>query len=493
VFSSRSAHRAASPPGRSASRGRSTFLRMTSRTVLPVAAVGGLAALSMAVPAVGVTVASPAAHVSSAHPIPDVTGPMVKTTQFPAPQTIAQCQADFKINCYTPVQYRVAYDLNPLYSGAATGRAITGAGETIVIVDAFGSPTIENDLRTFDAQFGFPNPDLQIDQFGAVPPFDPNNATQVGWAEETSLDVEYAHSIAPGAKIILAETPVAEEEGTSGFPQMMAAEESLINSGQADVISQSFGATENTFPGFSNGNFSSLLDLRFAFKDAAAHGVTVLAGSGDEGATNDESDGATLYPYRVDSWPATDPLVTAVGGTQLDLDQAGNRLAPDVVWNDGFGASGGGKSAVFSRPFYQADVSRVVGKSRGTPDISMTAAVNGGAWVYMSFAGIETPGVSDPGWYIIGGTSEATPIMSGIVALADQQARHRLGLINPALYLLGGLQKVGVPRTGIVSVTSGNNSFGGVTGFNATAGYNLATGWGTINAAKFVPALARLG
>jgi subtilase family serine protease len=123
----------------------------------------------------------------------------------------------------------------------------------------------------------------------------------------------------------------------------------------------------------------------------------------------------------------------------------------------------------------------------------MTAAVNGGAWVYMSFAGIESPGVSDPGWYIFGGTSEATPIMSGIVALADQQARHRLGLINPALYALGALQKAGVPGTGIVSVTSGNNSFGGVTGYNATAGYNLATGWGTIDAAKFVPALARLG
>jgi subtilase family serine protease len=151
VFSSRSAHRATSPPGRSASRGRSTILRMTSRTVLPVAAVGGLAALSVAVPASGGTVASPAAHVSSVHPIPDATGPMLKTAQFPAPQTIAQCQADFGINCYTPVQYRVAYDLNPLYSGKATGRAITGAGETIVIVDSYGSPTIENDLRTFDA------------------------------------------------------------------------------------------------------------------------------------------------------------------------------------------------------------------------------------------------------------------------------------------------------------------------------------------------------
>jgi subtilase family serine protease len=427
------------------------------------------------------------------HPVPDVTGPILKTAQFPAPQTIAQCQADFGINCYTPVQYRVAYDLNPLYSGKATGRAITGAGETIVIVDSYGSPTIASDLHTFDTQFGFPDPVLQVDKFGNVPPFDPTNSTEVGWAEETSLDVEYAHSIAPGAKIILAETSVAETEGVTGFPQMMAAEDSLIKSGQADVISQSFGATENTFPGFSSGNYSSLLDLRYAYKDAAAHGVTVLAGSGDEGVTNYESDGETLYPYRVNSWPASDPLVTAVGGTQLNLDQSGNKITPDVVWNDGYGASGGGTSAVFSRPFYQIGVSGVVGKKRGTPDISMTAAVNGGAWVYMSFAGIESPGVSDPGWYIFGGTSEATPIMSGIVALADQQARHRLGLINPALYLLGALQKAGVPRTGIVSVTSGNNSFGGVTGYNATAGYNLATGWGTIDAAKFVPALARVG
>ena len=83
--------------------------------------------------------------------------------------------------------------------------------------------------------------------------------------------------------------------------------------------------------------------------------------------------------------------------------------------------------------------------------------------------------------------------MAGIVALADQQAGHRLGLINPALYRLGALQQYGVPNTGIVSVTSGNNSFNGVTGFHAKPGYNLATGWGTIDAAQFVPALARFG
>ena len=148
-----------------------------------------------------------------------------------------------------------------------------------------------------------------------------------------------------------------------------------------------------------------------------------------------------------------------------------------------------GSPAVFSRPLFQTGVRGVVGGHRGTPDISMSAAVNGGCWVYMSFAGIETPGVSDPGWYIFGGTSEATPIFSGIVALADQVAGHRLGLINPALYALGAASQHGV-NTGLVDITSGNNSFAGVTGFNAGPGYDLASGWGTINAARFVPALA---
>ena len=309
----------------------------------------------------------------------------------------------------------------------------------------------------------------------------------VGWAEETTLDVEYAHSIAPGAKIVLAETPVAEVEGTSGFPEMMSAEQSLINRGIGDVITQSFGATENTFPGFSSGDFSSLLDLRFAFKDALAHGVTVLASSGDDGATDAESDATTLYPMRVNSWPSSDPLVTSVGGSMLNLDDNGNRLSPDVVWNDRFGAGGGGESGVFSRPIYQIGVSHDVGKSRGTPDISMSAAVNGGAWIYTSFGGVSV------GWHIIGGTSEASPIFSGIVALADQVAHHRLGLINPGLYLLGALSQHRDHNTGLVDITSGNISFAGVTGFNAGTGYDLASGWGTIDAAKFVPALARVG
>jgi subtilase family serine protease len=440
----------------------------------------------LAMPVTAATTVTASGHATTAKvrvatPIPQISRPIQFTSQLPAPISTTDCQADFGIACYTPLQYHTAYDLNPLYSAG-----ITGAGRTIDIVDAFGSPTIASDLATFDAQFGLPAVNLTIDKFGTIPPFDPTNGTMVGWALETTLDVEYAHSIAPGAKIVLAETPVAEVEGTSGFPQMMNAEQSLINQGVGDVISQSFGATENTFPGFAQGNFSSLLDLRYAFQDAALHGVTVVAGSGDTGATNYESDGATLYPMPVNSWPSSDPLVTSVGGTMLNLANNGNRLSPDVVWNDGFGASGGGDSQVFGRPLFQLGVANVVGDHRGTPDISMTAAVNGAAWIYLSFAGED-----GPGWYLVGGTSEATPIFAAIVALADQVAGHRLGDINPDLYLLGALSQHTKVPTGLVDVTSGNNSFAGVTGFNAAPGYDMASGWGTIDANVFVHALAQ--
>jgi subtilase family serine protease len=479
VFSRRTARRAA-PEGRAASRRPSALARVTARAVVPVAAVGGLAGLSLAAPAV--TAAAPAAaHLSSARVVPAIGHP-VFTKTLVAPISTTDCQAQLGIACYSPLQYRVAYNLNSLYK-----RGITGAGRTIVIVDSFGSPTIANDLHVFDQQWGFPDPHLQVMKFGNVPPYDPTNSDMVGWAFETTLDVEYAHAIAPGAKIVLAETPVSEVEGTSGLPEMMNAEKSLIDRGIGDVITQSFGATENTFPGFSSGDFSSLLNLRYAFKDALAHRVTVLAASGDNGATDFESDASTLYPYRVNSWPSSDPLVTSVGGTMLNLDNSGNRLSPDVVWNDGFGAGGGGVSGVFKRPVYQNVVTKDVGKKRGTPDISMSAAVNGAAWVYTSFGGEPV------GWHLVGGTSEASPIFSGIVALADQVAHHRLGLLNPGLYLLGVLSQHGSHGTGIVDVTSGNNSFGGVTGFTAKAGYDLASGWGTIDAAKFVPALARFG
>jgi subtilase family serine protease len=472
-----------SAPGIRSARAKSLAGRIVRITV-PVAAVAGL----LAYQAAGVSTAAAgrlaprvSAHVAAA--VPDISRPINVAREFPSPLSTTHCQADIGISCYTPLQYYKAYNLGPLYKAG-----INGAGRTIVIVDSFGSPTVASDVKTFDAQFGLPGPNLKIEKFGNVPPFDPTNSTMVNWAFETTLDVEYAHAVAPGAKIVLAETPVAEVEGTSGFPEMMGAEKSLIDRGVGDVITQSFGATENTFPGFGQGNFASLRRLRFAFKDALRHRVTVLAASGDEGATDAESDASTLYPFRVNSWPSSDPLVTSVGGAQLSLDDNGNRVAADKVWNDGFGAGGGGESQVFRRPLFQIGVRNVVGGHRGTPDISMSAAVDGAAWIYDSFLG-----AGQSGWDLVGGTSEASPIFSGIVAMADQAAGHRLGLINPALYLLGGLSQHTRIPTGLVDITTGNNSFGGVTGFNAVTGYDLASGWGTIDAHKFVHALAHLG
>jgi subtilase family serine protease len=444
-----------------------------------VAAAAGATALTAAAltaaPLTGAATAAPAHTAPAVKVVPAVAGHRL-VHGVSSPLTIAQCQAKWGINCYTPLQYRQAYDLKPLY-----GAGVTGKGRTIVIVDSFGSPTIQHDLDVYSARFGIPSSRVQVVKWGDVPPFDPTNPDHTGWAGESTLDVEMAHAVAPDAHIVLVETGVAETEGVTGLPEMMDAEKAMIEHGVGDVITQSFGATENTFPGFDKGDFSSIENLRYAFKDAQRHGVTVLASSGDAGPTDAMADGVTDYPYPVNSWPSADPLVTSIGGTQLHLDDAGNRTAPDSVYND-YGAGGGGQSHVFARPSYQNGVRGTVGAQRGTPDVSMAAAVDGGAWVYSSY---------DPtavGWDVYGGTSEASPLFSGIVALADQLGGRRVGDIHNALY---SLYKNNPKFSGIVDVADGtNNSYDGVTGYTAVKGYDMATGVGTLDAARFVPALA---
>jgi subtilase family serine protease len=410
------------------------------------------------------------------------------------PPTQAQCEAAFTVPCYQPAQFQAAYNEQPLFK-----RGITGKGETIVIVDSFGSPTIKSDLKTFDAQFGLPNPPSFkiIQPAGPVGTFDP--ATMGGWAGETTLDVEWSHTMAPGANILLVETPVAETEGVAGFPQIVKAENYVVNHHLGQVISQSFGATEQTFP-----SAQSLLELRSAYVNAYRHHVTVLAASGDTGATGySNTAGTLLYTHRAVDWPASDPLVTGVGGTQLQLDTSGNRTAPDQVWNDSFNkslnqvffgnsgpnalATGGGKSSIFERPGYQRG-DGVRGDRRGVPDVAMSGACSGLVVTYQSYPGQQA------GWYVVCGTSEASPLFAGIVALADQMAHHSLGLINPALYELSARR-----APGLVDVTTGNNTVAftqnstlfTVNGFDAGLGYDLASGVGTINAALFVPELAR--
>ncbi|MEV7184936.1 S53 family peptidase [Kitasatospora sp. NPDC093102] len=449
----------------------------TLRRALALLAVGAtaLTAGTVAVPTAGSATAAPAHDLAGVHVRPASSGHHNAQGRV-APLSTTQCVSQIGIHCYSPLQYRTAYNLNPLYQ-----EGITGKGRTIVIVDSFGSPTIQHDLEVFDKQWGIPDTNVEVVKWGNVPAFDPKNPDHTGWAGETTLDVEYAHAIAPDAHIILVETGVAETEGTTGLPEMMDAEKSLIKQDRADVISQSFGATENTFPGYDKGDFKSLTDLRYAFQAAADHNVTVLAASGDNGATDAKENGTDLYPYKVNSWPSSDPLVTSIGGTQLTLDDSGKRTAPDKVWHDKSGAGGGGVSGIFERPWYQAGVADVTGNHRGTPDISMSAAVDGAAWTYESY---------DPtsvGWHLTGGTSEATPLFSGVVALADQLAGHRLGQLNWRLY---GLNLLPGKWSGIVDVKQGDNGWDGVTGYNATEGYDLASGLGTIDGATFVHAIA---
>ncbi|WP_030939322.1 S53 family peptidase [Streptomyces sp. NRRL S-646] len=446
-----------------------------ARIGLGVAAATSVAAL--AVTALGTAAPAAVPHTLA---VPAVAGHTL-AHDVSSPLTSEQCQAKWHINCYTPLQYRKAYDLNALYR-----KGVTGKGRTIVIVDSYGSPTVQHDLDVYSHQFGLPSTKVKVVKWGHVPAFDPKNSDMTGWAGETTLDVELAHAVAPAAKIVLVETAVSETEGTTGLPEMMDAEKHLIDQGVGDVISQSFGATENTFPGFDHGDFSSIKKLRYAFQDANRKHVTVLAASGDGGATDLKLDGKTYYKKRVNSWPSSDPLVTSIGGTELHLNDAGDRVKPDSVYNASehdFGAGGGGQSHVFTRPSFQDGVKSKVGTRRGTPDISMAAAVNGGAWIYSSY---------DPtavGWDVTGGTSEATPIFSGIVALADQAAGHRVGNIQKALY---SLYAHNAKANGIVDVNDGtNNSYQGVTGYKAVNGYDMATGVGTVDALKFVPALAK--
>ena len=376
----------------------------------------------------------------------------------------------------SPAQAWTAYDLRPLLRAGIDGR-----GQTIAIVDPFGSPTIAHDVAVFDKRFRLPPLSLRVIQpAGAVPRYRPTPA-RTGAADETTLDVEWAHTMAPGARILLAETPAAENEGRSGFPQIIRAERYVIRHHLAVVISQSFGATEPTFR-----SSAVIRALRGAYRLAAEPGyrVTVVASTGDSGAAGQTYSTRSYFTTPEVLWPASDPLVTAVGGTQLDPVDGATGRGPILAW---FG-SGGGRSAIFARPAYQSSVAGVVGQHRGIPDISMDASCASAAAVYGSYT------AQPSGWSARCGTSLAAPMFAGIVALAAQRAGHTLGAINPALYRMAASH-----APGIVDIVHGDNSFSFskhgkmhlVPGFHAKRGYDLISGLGTVDAAQFVPELAK--
>src|SRR5437899_410095 len=472
---------------------RSLDRRSVTRPVL-VAAL----ALGMASPSLAQRAAAP------------VFRPAVAEWRFlqssPTPPTEAACYAA-GLRCFAPAAMQQAYNVSPLYE-----RGLTGKGKTIAVIDSFGSATIANDLNVFSTAFGLPHlcgeagvtctpgmPTFTILQIQGSPPPNPpppNNGTGQEshnlWALEVSLDVEWAHAIAPEANIILVTTPTAEILGVQGFSQMMNAVQYVVDHHLADVISMSLAAGEGTFSGMA-----SLLPLRQALIDAQTNHVTVLAASGDGGTSNAlkvPTKTPNLIPYPSVEWPASDPLVTAVGGTYLCTDPVTGSVVDSVdppsqcqahpgVREVGWIASGGGYSILFPRPAFQ-DVlppgSTYVGSSvgapgpnsnmRGVPDIAFQASARTGTLVYMTEPATTSSGTgcggANPcsiGWYVVGGTSCSAPQWAGLIAIADQIKGSDLGYINPALYALAAGPNYAVD---FFDVTIGNNQTTSIPGYS---------------------------
>jgi subtilase family serine protease len=445
--------------------------------------------------------------------------PAATDAQFVAsgetPPTQAMCNAIGR-RCFNPTAEENAYNLTPLYAQGHLGQ-----GETIAIVDAFGSETMPHDLRVFNTAFGLPHmcgeegmetgcpagaPTFRVLQQGNVStnPQPPNQGTRQedhsAWALEVALDVEWAHTMAPRANILLVTTPTAETLGVQGFPDFMKAEQTVIAGHLASVISQSFGSGEEAF-----NSPQSLLNLRDAFLAAKANHVTVLASSGDGGTANSYKTPVKnpgTIPFPSVGWPASDPLVTAVGGTYectdaqtgLTIDNtsppASCQVSParrEIGWV----GSGGGFSHVFARPTFQDTLpagSTPIGSMRGVPDVALQASSRTGVLIYTTNPVVGT-NVHDLGWFVIGGTSSSSPQWAGLVAVANEMNGHRpLGYLNPGLYAIAN--NPARYAADFYDVTTGQNQTNpSIPGFSAGRGWDPVTGLGTPNAARLLPDL----
>ncbi len=325
----------------------------------------------------------------------------------------------------TPAQVRHAYGFDQL--------PYDGSGQTIALVLAHDNPTAAQDLRTFDRQFGLPDPTLLKATQGSRVSYDP------GWALESSLDVEWAHAIAPRATLLLVEA------ASTSLSDLMSAVDYARHYPGVSVVSMSWGANE--FPGENQ--------LDGLFTTPAGHtGVTFVAASGDTG-------GQTIYP-------STSPNVVAVGGTSLTVSTGG------YVRETGWNGSGGGASSFEAVPSYQAGT-QAFGR-RTTPDVAYNADPNTGMLV-----------VSGGSWYGVGGTSAGAPQWAGLFALVDQglakqgaQPLDGRTQALPALYTLARSHYA----ADFHDVTAGRAG-----GFTANAGYDLVTGLGSPVANNLIPGL----
>jgi subtilase family serine protease len=361
-------------------------------------------------------------------------------------------------------------------------KGIDGSGTTVAVIEGWDDPGIATYIHIRDLRYGLPDPDIEtIFPSGPLPAQCPPGMVVLqgygscdAWVGELDLDVLTVHLIAPYAKIIISATPADSEitdDAASNVapPEMMHALEYISANHLANVISISDGTGESTYSdGAAQIHANDPGPLA-----AAAAGIPVLNATGDCGvvqnlAIANAQCGDTTPGPATATWD-DNPWVTAVGGSVPNVSKInGSKLGPDPLWHSGIFAEGAGFSAIYPRPSYQNGVAKITGSPwRSVPDITMDSQ---------------------------DGTSESAPMVAGVLALATQLNHGRnIGPINPVLYgVLGPLGQ----RAGISDVVSGNNSVITKTGqvlvpgFTAGPGFDVASGWGTINASVFVPALA---
>jgi subtilase family serine protease len=376
------------------------------------------------------------------------------------------------IQGYTPAQIEKAYGIdNITFSGSTV--AANGAGQTFAIVDAYNDPTIENDLGVFDSEFGIASANLKVENEhgGSSLP-----STNAGWAGEISLDVEWAHAIAPGAKILLVEAT------SDSLNNLLTAVDTARNTAGVSVVSMSWGGSE--FFSYNASESPSELADDYHFTTPSGHeGITFVASAGDSGS------------FSGVQWPAASPNVLSVGGTSLYTSDSSGTYETESSWS----GTSGGYSLYESTPSYQAAVN--TSGARSVPDVSYVADPNTGVAVYDSTPE-SSSGTTYVGWQEVGGTSAGAPQWAAIIAIADQgravAGKSTLDGVSqtlPVLYSIYNTSSYATDFNDVVDSGGGYYFPWGGYGNNgqATVGYDTSTGLGTPRAAGIVDTLVGTG
>jgi subtilase family serine protease len=440
-------------------------------------------------PALNANPDSPAARANDAceHLLPG-RGATAPATPSPPGAVAADCLAS-RPPCYPPRQFRVAYGIQPLLD-----RGITGRGVTVILPEeAETAPAqppavtdIRQDVADFDSRFGLPPARIQI-----ITTLAGSSASPWLAGLEEVEDTELVHAVAPGATIRELLVDPADVSTPAKFAATFATYVRIAADSGA-VISQS-GIGQDFNVGEDSWTSAEVATMNSALEYAAARHVTVVVASGDYGVIGNGSS----TPVKEVNLPASDPLVLGVGGTSLTANPVTGAYISETAWNNytppglpppgghSFG-SGGGFSHLFARPAYQDGVPGI-GATRGVPDVAGDASSSTGLALAL--------GAPGGGYELIGagGTSAGAPFWAGLIALADQEAGHPLGFVNPAIYRIA---RGPLYHQAFHDVVTGNNTVVftsprvTITGYQAGPGWDPVTGWGTPDAQVLIPLLA---